>query len=137
MVYDYVDFFKFFRQGIKMSLSLLLYIVDVISNMNCLLSLLFFIISGSLLVLLIAFVCSDDDDKEKLITILKYIYKKIWICISIVILIIILPSSKTMYLMLGSSYLQNSNIPLKVQQALELKLDDVISELRTKNVRNK
>lgn len=120
-----------------MSLSLLLYIVDVISNMNCLLSLLFFIISGSLLVLLIAFVCSDDDDKEKLITILKYIYKKIWICISIVILIIILPSSTTMYLMLGTSYLQSTNIPIKVQQALELKLDDVISELRTKNVRNK
>ena len=40
-----------------------------------------------------------------------------------------IPSKSTMYMMLGSSYLQDSSIPTKVSRALELKLDDYIKEL--------
>ncbi len=39
------------------------------------------------------------------------------------------PAKNTMYMMLGASYLQDTNLPKKVSQALEMKLDDYIRQL--------
>jgi hypothetical protein len=47
----------------------------------------------------------------------------------VLILLVPVPSKSSMYLMLGTAYLQESNLPKKVSQALELKLDEYINEL--------
>jgi hypothetical protein len=76
---------------------------------------------------------SDDVFLDKIFGAWKYIYKRIWIMIIVFLIVIITPTKQTMYLMLGSSYLSQSNIPAKVSAALELKLDDVIQKLKDKD----
>lgn len=116
-----------------MNLSAWLYVVDIISNIGCILSTSFIVF---ILLLIIAAIITlgfwnDESARYGVKKCWKLLYKKLlWIVFILVFLLIIIPSSKTMYLMLGTSYLSSTNIPKKVQEALELKIDDVIDDLR-------
>jgi heme/copper-type cytochrome/quinol oxidase subunit 2 len=106
-----------------MSIELFLYLIDLIASIGIMSCLLFFILIIILIVELIkAF--NDDDDEGKF----KYSTKlKKYFCI-LAIIIMIIPSEKTMYLMLGSNYLKKSDIPQKVELAINKKLDEYLNE---------
>lgn len=115
-----------------MTLTTALYLTDILENLtNCLTALflsLFFLFIFCCAAYLI---CLDEWNDQS--NIYKPIYlrivKKSWVLIPLLILTIPIPSKKTMYLMLGAHYLQETNLPKKVTQALELKLDEYIEEL--------
>jgi hypothetical protein len=71
-----------------------------------------------------------EDDDAKLWG--KYALNAFIIFIAFGLISSLIPSKKTMYLMMGAHYLQDSNIPKKVSQALELRLDKYIDELKDK-----
>lgn len=119
-----------------MNLNTALYLTNIIHHFYCMLILMFLI---GLIVLLVAFVgkifcfheyTDVDGEAEKMWT---AILKKGWIVLIIAITGIFIPGDRTMYLMLGVSYLQDSNLPTKVSKALELKLDNYIKELSTQD----
>lgn len=115
-----------------MSLTAWLYVVDVMSSINCILSFIFvgFIIVGIFGVIATLVNISDEDCWPGIVKAWTFVYRRLWVLFLYALLMIAIPSSKTMYLMLGTSYLTSTGIPTKVQQALELKLDDVIADLR-------
>jgi len=115
-----------------MSLVGWLYFVDLFKNVDRLLFLLGFFWALYIIVSL-GWTVKGDSYREN-VEREKFIYpkmkKSLWIPISLISISCLFPSTKTMYLMLGASYFQQSNLPSKVSQALELKLDDVIKELK-------
>lgn len=119
-----------------MGIVTILYLVDFTENISsvCTVLIVFYILAWLLTSCLWAM--SQDgyaEEFNKNITILiGKLYKKLWIFLLAMFFCITLPSQKTIYLMLGASYMQSSNLPKKVSEALELKLDDVISELKDK-----
>lgn len=115
-----------------MSIAFSLYLCDLASNINAFLLVMFWI---PIIVLIITYFFSGvtlSIEGECEFKMAKLIYSKIWIALLAGLLSLPIPSKNTMYLMLGSSYLQNSALPSKVSQALELKLDDVIDQLKNK-----
>lgn len=113
-----------------MNLSTAIYLTELIDNAKGILLVLSFLL-GLLMVLTIPlYLCANDNGDEYIVQICEKVLKKYWLLIVILGAMIPLPSKEAMYLMLGSSYLEQSNIPTKVSQALELKLDDYIKELR-------
>lgn len=116
-----------------MTLSQWLYLVDVLDNIDTLIGLSVFSFLAFLVIFgVVSSVWHDDDDgfPEWVRKAWSSIYRKMWVFFVALSVSLLIPSQKTMYLMLGSSYLSTTGIPTKVQQALELKLDDVINELK-------
>lgn len=117
-----------------MSLTVLLYLVEVIHSIDCLLSIFTFIYIVILGVSSFGWFVSNDgynEDKLELFgSILKKVSKKSWIFIICLFLQIIIPTKTAMYMMLGSSYLTDSNIPAQVSEILNLKLNDVLKDLK-------
>lgn len=120
-----------------MTIATCLYLVEVISNMDCIFSLTLFI---SIIIMLVAaaawlFTLDSyfDSEHARITTGIKVASRKWWAFALLLLINIAIPSKNTMYLMLGSSYLSTSNLPNKVSQALELKLDDVIDQLKHKD----
>ncbi len=113
-----------------MKLSLALYLVNLMDNMSIALSLIIFF--GCLIILscFLYEILMDEDCKRQCVS---SILKKYWILIFLILINIGIPSNKTMYMMLGTTYLEQSNLPKKVAEALELKLDDYIEELKAGN----
>ncbi len=118
-----------------MNLTTALYLTDLVDNMNCSTS---FVLAAGVITLTAACVgklwCSDkwadeDGHADKMWT---SIIKKWWMLMPILAINCLFPAKSTMYMMLGSSYLQESNIPKKVSAALELKLDDYLTQLTSK-----
>lgn len=119
-----------------MTIANLLYLVDLITNINNVCT---FIIIVSTIITIVGSFCwimtNDNYSKDvngQITIFMKNAYKKCYIPIIATFIFVIVPSQKTMYLMLGASYLQSSNLPKKVSEALEIKLDDVISQLKEK-----
>lgn len=120
-----------------MSLTIYLYLIDLLKNLDTTLSIIIFLY---LLVLGIAFSAwcmthdSYNEDDHNYIEIgIKKLFHYSWIFFIALTISILIPSDKTMYLMLGNTYLQSTNLPVKVSQALELKLDSVIEDLKIAN----
>jgi len=123
-----------------MTLSTALYMVDVLHQLEETLS--FIGISGIILLIVAAvgkIICMGkyiDDDGDYGRAWDKVL--KIWpTVVFFAVFSCFFPQKHTMYMMLGASYLKDSNLPSKVSQALELKLDDYIHELSDKNKENK
>lgn len=107
-----------------MSLAFWLYMVDLCASINA------FCISLCLMYG-VALFCTileryGNDNKEPF----DIVIKKWWLALLVALIAVFAPTKQTMYLMLGSSYLQQSGLPSKVVEALDLKLDDVIKDLR-------
>lgn len=117
-----------------MSLTLLLYLVEVAHSIDCLLG--FFTVIYVLMLGFLSigwFVTNDgyEQDKHEIFgSILKKVSKKSWIFIICVCLQIIIPTKTAMYMMLGSSYLTDSNIPSQVSEILNLKLNNILTDLK-------
>lgn len=121
-----------------MTLTTALYLTEIIKNFNDSLSIIFWLGLFIFLLCGVAYLfCLDEwnDTENKYKPIYLKIVKKYWVLIPLLIVSIPIPSTKTMYLMLGAHYLQETNLPKKVSQALELKLDEYIEEL-TKEKKN-
>ena len=113
-----------------MNLSTAIYLTELVDNINKSLTILFALGILAILISIPIYLCAVDADELEISKITKKILKKYWVLILMLVISAPIPSKNAMYLMLGSSYLEQSNIPTKVSQALELKLDDYIKELR-------
>lgn len=120
-----------------MKLALFLYLTDFFGNlsiMSFLLPLVYFI---AITILFFGVVLTCDSyskcENNLIQIVLKKFVSKWWIVVLAIIICIGVPAQRTMYLILGSIYLSESNLPAKVSQALELKLDDIIKEMKSDN----
>jgi hypothetical protein len=117
-----------------MKLALFLYLTDLVGNIDTITSICFIIYGGLALIGGFAFCITTDswmrEEHECVKELLKRLTSKWWIFPIALSISVVLPTKRTMHLMLGSVYLSNSNLPSKVSQALELKLDDIIDELK-------
>lgn len=112
-----------------MGLALWLYLTDFIGNIDGLC--IFVIIIYIVLLPVIAIVEHDDDESKGLHCILR----KWWIPVLAIFISVFIPAQRTMYLMLGASYLSQSKVPDKVSKVLDLKLDSIISDLTKDNAK--
>lgn len=113
-----------------MSLTSSLYLIEVVSNIDCVLCISFICM---LIALAFCFSCFvNSDDKEEYVKFAKFINKLFFPLLMVGFIILFIPSKQSMYMMLGSKYLSDSTIPAKVQQALSLKIDGYIDELQGK-----
>lgn len=108
-----------------------IWMIDFLSNMNN-----FFIALVSILSFIFFMILIVKENDEKLEKQMNKYFKliKIWIIVGIIILIII-PSKPSMYLMLSSSLIQevsDNRIPEKALKALSLKLDEYLKEVEKK-----
>jgi|SRR6185503_9549953 len=110
-----------------------LYLTDILHSFDCFLGIVIFTTIVLFCISIVTFINLDNSkEDEQVEQIILKSYKKWWVFALIVILDLFIPSQKTMYLMLGSSFLSQSNLPSKVSQVLELKLDDIIKDLTDK-----
>jgi hypothetical protein len=120
-----------------MNLTFALYLTDVLSAIDAIFGFIFVFALITFIGLFIAFIATRGDyrkDEDDLpVIIFKKIYSKLWVVILCFIPLVIIPTKTTMYLMLGSSYLSQSNIPNKVSEALNLKLNNIIDDLKKKD----
>lgn len=122
-----------------MNITFYLYMAEVVENLKgyCTVTIGISVIA-TLLILFATAVTNDgyNEDARKandfLMNLLTKIYSKVWFFILICLINIFTPSKHTMYLMAGTYYLQSSTLPTKVSEVLNLKLDDVIKELKDK-----
>lgn len=113
-----------------MGLAFWLYAVDFISNIDSV----FFFILFSYITLLVIFglvwlAVDVKEYQEALYLLIKKIVFKWWVAIIVLFLSVFIPNQKTMYMMLGASYLSQSNLPEKVSKILDSKLDNVLEEM--------
>lgn len=106
----------------------LLHSIDLILGFSCFIGILSFAIT-------IFLWCVSDDGYHKewhaqIDKLIKFLIKKSWIIIIIIFIDIFIPTKETMYLILGTKYLADSNIPSQVSEILGLKLKDIITELK-------
>lgn len=124
-----------------MSLAFFLYLIDVLNNVDDICEVIFIpYFLGFSMVLISTFLTTGgfyDDFPEGVKDTINSFKKHIWIPIIALLISIIIPTQNTMYMMLGASYLQTSNLPAKVSEALDLKLDAVIADLKKNNSEDK
>lgn len=116
-----------------MNLTTALYLTNLISNLGFITAALLLAGGGTLLIAFIGHIFCLDEYNDRNGHGAKFwsaILKKWWIVALTAVVAVSLPSKSTMYMMLGTSYLQESNLPAKVAQALEMKLDDYLKELK-------
>jgi hypothetical protein len=111
-----------------MNLYQALYIVNIIDNIDKGIAVLFGI--GILVLIVTAFKYFIFRFEDEDVSLELKIIKKYWILLLLMVLDAPIPSKSTMYMMLGVKYLDQSGIPKKVTEALELKLDEYIEELK-------
>lgn len=112
-----------------MSLTAWLYWFDVIGNLQ---GLIIIILLGCAAVFVFGLIPLLDDDGSYSTFYFRYLNKAkhlLWLALFLVFL----PSKTTLYLMAGAEVFERSDIPPKVQEAVMLKLDDVIKELKEKD----
>lgn len=116
-----------------MNIESVIYLTDILHNIDFI-SGMFFIIGLILTMLCLAFggFARIDSSKEweesflyKFSTFLKiHIYK----IIIFIVISCLIPSQKTMYLMIGANYLKSSELPSKVEIAINKKIDEYLLE---------
>lgn len=120
-----------------MSLTWILYLSDFIQSIACITGFIVIIYVICIGIMCIGWGLTNDrysaDFHAQIEKGLKYVSGKWYVLFLSLLINILIPSKTTMYLMMGSSYLSQSNIPLKVSKILELKLDDVLKELQDKD----
>lgn len=113
-----------------MTITKMLYLVEIVSNIDCVFGIALLGVLIAVMATLVAWFVTLNEYEEELHKRInkgiKVALGKWWAFALLLTVNIIIPAKSTMYLMLGSTYLQSTNLPSKVSQALELKLDDVI-----------
>lgn len=114
-----------------MNIELFLYLIDILNGIRLVLYIAL-IFSTIIYILHVFFSSHKEDNRESLKKTLKYGNKIKWYYIIMLIFYLLIPSQKTMYLMMGSHYLKNSQIPSKVEMVLNKKLDEYLIEKEKK-----
>lgn len=118
-----------------MSPELMLYLIGVVNNIDMLATTVFAVTVIVCFIVCICLIlkrldCYYEEEQinfyNKLPSILHRVIK--WSIPSIIITLIsiFIPDEKTMYLMMGSHYLKNSTLPIKVETIIEKKLDRIL-----------
>lgn len=117
-----------------MTLTTLLYLTDLLSNIenvSSTLSILYVVaLMVTLLFMALSAISEDEGMQVRSRKTFNILYDRHWIFLIALTINIVIPSEKTIYLMLGTAYLSDTKIPAQVQEALELKLGDVIKTLK-------
>jgi len=115
-----------------MSLELMLYLVDILASLNVLLFISIIVIFSLFLFIFFQFYpfYNDfDNNKEESFKDIKFCIKRFGIILTVLLpIFILIPSTKTLHLIIGTNYLKESNIPAKVLKVLNNKLDQYIKE---------
>lgn len=115
-----------------MSIESVLYAINVISNLDTcvaiifILSLVFIILTLS--ILSIGYLIEDRPQEfanSALFKFISYLFKNAKWIILVTIMSCIIPSEKTMYLMIGANYFKNSSLPPKIEMIINNKLDEL------------
>jgi thiol:disulfide interchange protein len=106
----------------EMSAISTIYLISVIGNIYCILSLIFILACFATIFCLMEFLMERDDSSKRWL-------KKMSLFLAIIGLISSLfPGQKSMYLMASTHYLNKTDVPSKVLKALNGKLDKMIEE---------
>lgn len=115
-----------------MQIETVLYLANTVDKLNFFLE--FFITTaavGCLVVLfLTAIFCEDDTSNLK--NVFNFIKKNLWIFVFMCVISAIIPSEKTVYMMMGANYFKNSALPPKIEAIIEKKLDKYLLDLNKK-----
>lgn len=113
-------------EELVMNVAELIYLGGLLDDINCLIAI------GLTMYLSIWFFCFllHRLDGDFFYEFFKKVCKYWKIALISGILLIFLPSKNTMYLMFGASYLQQPSVPIKVQEVINLQLDEYIHELK-------
>ena len=111
-----------------MSITTTLYLADVFNDINnvCGITLLL----GSIFFTILFIIRLAEYDDDDILKIIKPVLGKWTLLVWVAIVGCLTPTKNTMYMMMAKSYMKTSSIPPKVAEALELKLDKYISELK-------
>lgn len=112
-----------------MSIELFLYLIDRLDVVNFLagLSAMLLIAAPMLAIYFIDNVNKDKEEcREDARKLWKFIKSKWYVYFIVFFLAFILPSQKTMYLIAGAHYLKKSDIPSKVEMAINKKLNEYL-----------
>lgn len=112
-----------------MSIEFFLYLVELVGKLSELCTILFVVsmVFGILwLVIWVLFlVGAEGHDEER--ELIFYWHKIIFLSVFVLFwLFLLIPSQKTIYMMVGSSYLKNSEVPPKVHDLINKKLDEFL-----------
>lgn len=107
-----------------MSIEWFLYLSDILPCLGIILGVGALI---SFIIIAIGFMGTCDDE-ESTIGYINFIKKYIWIPFLAILISILLPSQKTMYLIMGANALKKSDIPSKVERVIDKKLDEFLVE---------
>jgi hypothetical protein len=88
---------------------------------------------GITLVILTIAMIAGDMETENYKKLFSVIWKRSWIGLLLLFMDICVPSSDTMYLMIGSKYLADSKIPEKAATIINMKLDDIVKKMKEAN----
>lgn len=109
-----------------------IYLVDVINNIGLLIlipSFLYFVVGGIGCIIAMADAAGQGNPvfaSEFIKAFIKYL----WIPALAVSICAFIPSQKTMYMMMGTHYLEDTKIPHQVKEIIESKLEDYLKELK-------
>lgn len=109
-----------------MSLAFLLYIAHCCGTIQCVLGLLTLGIFISVVGLSIQHASEYNPDEEKTKKFIKRLKKCVYVFLAVAVVAILSPSERTIYMMMGASYIQNSSITPKIEKIIEKKLDSYL-----------
>ena len=107
-----------------MSLELCLYLIDVLGNLRV--ALLMVALLGIVVIIFIYIEMYDVYGEEINKYSLGWIKKLVIISLASFSFCVLIPSPKTMYMIAGTNYLKQSDIPQKVRQLLDKKLEELL-----------
>ena|SRR5690348_5407859 len=111
-----------------MSLELMLYLVDILGSLNVLLFISIVVVFSLFLYIFLQFYPFYNNEEESF-KYIKFYIKRFGIILTVLLpIFILIPSTKTLHLIIGTNYLKESNIPAKVLKVLNNKLDQYIKK---------
>jgi len=111
-----------------------LYMISVIDSLACILDIIFGCILLYFILACLLFMFTLDsyqkDEHNEALKALEWLKSKVKLIVLLLLIMMLIPSKNTMYMMMGTAYLQNATIPLQVKEIVSLKLDEVLKKLQ-------
>ena len=120
-----------------MSIEAILYLISVFDSLTFVTAVIVVVFLVSLVPcgIIVANCLEDYSDQTRLRkAVAWYLRRAVIVFIPALILLVLVPSERTMYLMMGSHYLSQSGIPSKVEAVLSKKLDEYLVDEPKKQV---
>lgn len=113
-----------------MELNTSLYFVNLLTNIDCFLGIIILSMTGISFVGILIFIINrdeimevEDEDRKKMIPVIK---KWFFSYLAVCLLSCLIPSKNSMYAMLANTYLNKTDIPVKVVQLLDQTIEDLL-----------